>query len=198
MGVRRRPAFSLAHLLTAATVLARRTAIRESSLGWPAVAACGTISVVIWQLSVADTNRCRQGRSHGRSSPVHKSSKCDSKAPRSHGQQGPQMPLATRRSLRHPGGHDVYSVQTDIERLAALGPPPRLHRHRYHGVAPNARQRAQVSAWARPPTPSLPVADSAQHAERPPALGTVARPHLMKSYRCSAPCVARRYASSPS
>ncbi len=34
-----------------------------------------------------------------------------------------------------------------IERLAALIPPPRLHRHRYHGVlAPNAPQRAQLTA----------------------------------------------------
>jgi hypothetical protein len=41
-----------------------------------------------------------------------------------------------------------------IERLAALIPPPRLHRHRYHGVlAPNSPQCAQVTALARPPTP---------------------------------------------
>jgi hypothetical protein len=38
-----------------------------------------------------------------------------------------------------------------IERLAALIPPPRLHRLRYHGVlATNAPQRAQVTALARP------------------------------------------------
>jgi hypothetical protein len=57
-----------------------------------------------------------------------------------------------------------------IDRLATLIPPPHLHRHRYHGVlAPNSPQRAQVTAWARPPTPALPVADPAQHAERSPA-----------------------------
>ena len=61
-----------------------------------------------------------------------------------------------------------------IERLAALIPPPRLHRHRYHGVlAPNAPQRAQLTALARPATPPspapLPVGDPAQHAERSPA-----------------------------
>ena len=40
-----------------------------------------------------------------------------------------------------------------IERLAALIPPPRLHRHRYHGVlAPNSPLRAQVTALARQPT----------------------------------------------
>ena len=44
-----------------------------------------------------------------------------------------------------------------IEPLAALIPPPRLHRHRYHGVlAPNSPQRAQVTAWARPPSPPPP------------------------------------------
>ena len=37
-----------------------------------------------------------------------------------------------------------------IERLAALIPPPRIHRHRYHGVlAPNSPLRAQVVALAR-------------------------------------------------
>jgi hypothetical protein len=36
-----------------------------------------------------------------------------------------------------------------LDRLAALIPPPRLHRHRYHGVlAPNAPWRAQVTAMA--------------------------------------------------
>ncbi len=34
-----------------------------------------------------------------------------------------------------------------IQRLAALNPPPRTHRHRYHGVlAPNAKLRAAVTA----------------------------------------------------
>ena len=36
-----------------------------------------------------------------------------------------------------------------IERLAALIPPPRRHRHRYYGVlAPNASLRAAVTALA--------------------------------------------------
>ena len=57
-----------------------------------------------------------------------------------------------------------------IERLAALIPPPRLHRHRYHGVlAPHSPLRAQVTAWARPPSPPLPAAHPAQHPERSPA-----------------------------
>jgi len=47
-----------------------------------------------------------------------------------------------------------------IDRLAALIPPPRLHRHRYHGVlAPNAPLRAAVTALARAPaaTPEQPA-----------------------------------------
>ena len=68
-----------------------------------------------------------------------------------------------------------------IERLAALIPPPRLHRHRYHGVlAPNAPLRAQVIAWARPPSPPLPAAHPAQPpCPRPRAtLGAAAGAHL--------------------
>ena len=55
-----------------------------------------------------------------------------------------------------------------IERLAALIPPPRLHRHRYHGVlAPNAPLRAQVIALARQPPASLPQAAPLPHAPVP-------------------------------
>ena len=57
-----------------------------------------------------------------------------------------------------------------LERLAALIPPPRVHRHRYHGVlAPNAPLRAQVTARARPPNPQLPAAPPAQQPRRSPA-----------------------------
>jgi hypothetical protein len=51
-----------------------------------------------------------------------------------------------------------------IDRLAALIPPPRLHRHRYHGVpAPNSPLRAAVTARTRAPaaTPELPAAAEA-------------------------------------
>ena len=45
-----------------------------------------------------------------------------------------------------------------IDRLAALIPPPRLHRHRYHGVlAPNSPLRAAVTALARAPAPEQPA-----------------------------------------
>ena len=38
-----------------------------------------------------------------------------------------------------------------IQRLAALVPPPRLHRHRYHGIlAPNSPLRAAVTALVQP------------------------------------------------
>lgn len=41
-----------------------------------------------------------------------------------------------------------------IERIAALVPPPRTHRHRYFGVlAPNSPLRAAVTAMACAPTP---------------------------------------------
>jgi hypothetical protein len=44
-----------------------------------------------------------------------------------------------------------------LDRLAALIPPPRLHRHRYHGVlAPNAPWRAHVTAMAAGPTAQAP------------------------------------------
>jgi len=65
-----------------------------------------------------------------------------------------------------------------IERLAALIPPPRIHRHRYHGVlAPNSAYRSQVTALARaaaPPTPQqlttrASPADPLQRPERSPA-----------------------------
>jgi hypothetical protein len=58
-----------------------------------------------------------------------------------------------------------------LERLAALIPPPRLHRHRYHRVlAPNSPQRAQVTALARQPAPPMPnPADAAHAPARSPA-----------------------------
>jgi hypothetical protein len=70
-----------------------------------------------------------------------------------------------------------------IERLAALIPPPRLHRHRYHGVlAPNAPQRVQVIALARQLPPPMPNAAHRSHAPRALArahpLGGAARPDL--------------------
>jgi hypothetical protein len=57
-----------------------------------------------------------------------------------------------------------------LDRLAALIPPPRIHRHRYHGVlAPNAPLRPQVTAWAHPPNPQLPAVAPVQPPARSPA-----------------------------
>ena len=49
-----------------------------------------------------------------------------------------------------------------FDRLAALIPPPRIHRHRYHGVlAPNSPLRAQVVTLARQPPPPQAAASPA-------------------------------------
>lgn len=45
--------------------------------------------------------------------------------------------------------HIEFGGNEFLDRLAALIPPPRRHRHRYHGVlAPNAALRGAVSAHA--------------------------------------------------
>ncbi len=56
--------------------------------------------------------------------------------------------------LPHPapgGGTALLLTPLEVlKRLALLIPPPRIHRHRYHGVlAPNARLRYQVIAFGR-------------------------------------------------
>ena len=67
-----------------------------------------------------------------------------------------------------------------LSRLAALIPPPRVHRHRYAGVlAPNSPWRAAVTAWAEagaepervapPSPPAQPLDASATPVHRSPA-----------------------------
>jgi hypothetical protein len=57
-----------------------------------------------------------------------------------------------------------------IDRLAALIPPPRIHRHRYHGVlASNAPLRAQVVALARQPPLQPPKAPASPACACAPA-----------------------------
>ena len=59
-----------------------------------------------------------------------------------------------------------------LDRLARLIPPPRLHRHRYHGVfAPNAGWRKQVVRYGRED------AEDADDSDLPPVAGTVPCPH---------------------
>jgi hypothetical protein len=63
-----------------------------------------------------------------------------------------------------PGGPSalVLTPLELIDKIAALVPPPRTHRHRYYGVlAPNAPLRAAVTALAPAPVPPPPPADSA-------------------------------------
>jgi len=53
-----------------------------------------------------------------------------------------------------------------LDRLALLIPPPRRHRHRYHGVfAPNAPLRAQVTALLESPADPPPTTDDADPGE---------------------------------
>ena len=57
-----------------------------------------------------------------------------------------------------------------LDRLAALAPPPRVHRHRYFGVlAPNAPLRAAVTALALPAvtTPAAPLRNPCAPAAEP-------------------------------
>ncbi|TVR59848.1 MAG: hypothetical protein EA422_14570 [Gemmatimonadales bacterium] len=59
-----------------------------------------------------------------------------------------------------------------LDRLARLVPPPRIHRHRYHGVlAPNASLRSTVVTIGRPETNGDPVDPeppaSPEHASQP-------------------------------
>ena len=86
-------------------------------------------------------------------------------------------PVALEHLHEHHAGHLVYRcpkprpggpsalVLTPLElidKIAALVPPPRTHRHRYYGVlAPNAPLRAAVTALAPAPVPPPPPADSA-------------------------------------
>ncbi len=58
-----------------------------------------------------------------------------------------------------------------IDRIAALVPPPRVHRHRYHGVlAPNSPLRPQVTALAEETTGETPSITDADETEGPDSL----------------------------
>jgi hypothetical protein len=85
-----------------------------------------------------------------------------------------------------------------LERLARLVPPPRIHRHRYHGVlAPNARLRSTVVTIGRPvpeefpvdaetppsPDPASHSVTSPAHAQKPAPTGTLAATPRSRSSR---------------
>jgi len=72
-----------------------------------------------------------------------------------------------------PGGSglQILTPLQLIDRLAALVPPPRVHRHRYYGVlAPNSPLRPAVTAMALPAAtlaPAAPPGNPAPHADEP-------------------------------
>ncbi|MGH7186023.1 MAG: transposase, partial [Pseudomonadota bacterium] len=72
-----------------------------------------------------------------------------------------------------PGGSgpQILTPLQLIDRLAALIPPPRVHRHRYYGVlAPNSRLRPAVTAMALPAAtlaPAAPPGNPAPPADEP-------------------------------
>jgi len=76
-----------------------------------------------------------------------------------------------------------------LDRLAALVPPPRIHRHRYFGVlAPNAPLRAAVTALtaptvSAPPAPAPNPEPAAELAQRRAARSAWAR-LLARIYEC--------------
>lgn len=66
-----------------------------------------------------------------------------------------------------------------IERIAALVPPPRTHRHHYFGVlAPNSPLSAAAVALAQPAKPVVAKTEPAATVEGALPVGGVARPHL--------------------
>jgi Putative transposase len=87
-----------------------------------------------------------------------------------------------------------------IERLAALIPPPRMHRHRYHGVHPIRHCARRSPLWrgrqARPPAhrcqPAIPR--SPPCARRLALCGRCCLPASTRSSPCAARCAGPRCA----
>ena len=77
-----------------------------------------------------------------------------------------------------------------IDKIAALIPPPRAHRHRYYGVlAPNSPLRAAVTAMAPMPVIAPPPVAAANSEETPP--------HRAASHYLWAMLLARIYEALP-
>jgi len=80
-----------------------------------------------------------------------------------------------------------------IERIAALVPPPRQHRHRYYGVlAPNAPLRAAVTALATDAVATQPSAPAQTAGEEP-----FEKPHRFPARYLWAMLLARIYEAFP-
>ncbi len=101
-----------------------------------------------------------------------------------------------------PDGHGVLTLTPlqFLDRLAALIPPPRRHRHRYHGAfAPNAALRPLVTAQAGQPIPSH--TEWPQHLDPPataaPRRGTGPEPPRRRASYLWAALLARIYECLP-
>ena len=100
-----------------------------------------------------------------------------------------------------PGG-SISLLLTPLElldRLAALIPPPRQHRHRYYGVlAPNSPLRAAVTALAQPAGADTVAAATPRTARAPPpAAATAALLHGQAARSAWALLLARIYEAFP-
>ncbi len=92
-----------------------------------------------------------------------------------------------------------------IDRIAALVPPPRTHRHRYFGVlAPNSPLRVAVTALAQPPTRQTEPANMSEGAPGVVPLGHAipptpepATPKRSKAHYLSAVLIARIFEVFP-
>ena len=70
-----------------------------------------------------------------------------------------------------------------IERIAALVPPPRTHRHRYFGVlAPNSPLRAAVTAMAMPAVAQQATAQTARAVTEAGAPSATSLGHCGSTY----------------
>ena len=83
-----------------------------------------------------------------------------------------------RRPITTSGRITEFSTrEKELDRIAALVPPPRVHRHRYHGVlAPNSPLRDQVTALVREV-----AADATRDAQASDADQTDADEHVLRS-----------------
>ncbi|TVR66750.1 MAG: hypothetical protein EA422_01335, partial [Gemmatimonadales bacterium] len=148
--------------------------VREDRLGHPG--AVGDHGLLRWSLGCvlpASAQRQDQGKQEDGGELVRYCARGPLALERLHAPAGngaltsPEARLVYR--LPEPDLHGCGELRLTplelLERLARLVPPPRIHRHRYHGVlAPNARLRSAVVSIGRPAADEPPA-----HAEPPPS-----------------------------